>query len=108
MVNVHMSLTGVLDIARIEDQIVLSVNEQLGELANEIAATIEEGIRVRTGDLQSTVRVDDTGDGYQVAVGYGEIDYAIPLDAIYGLMADGTTFEEIVEMVVDGWDPDIL
>ena len=84
-----------------------SVNERLGELANEIAATIEAGIRVRTGDLQSTVRVEDTGDGQQVAVGYGEINYAVPLDAIYGLMADGTTFEDIVEMVIDGWDPDI-
>ena len=107
MVNVHMSMGRNFDISRIEDQIVLSVNEQLGDLANEIAATIEDGIRVRTGDLQSTVRVEDTGDGYQVAIGYGEIDYAIPLDAIYGLMADGTTAEQIVEMVLDSWDPDI-
>ena len=86
-----------------DDEIKLLVDEKMGELAERIAEYIRNNIRVDTGALQATVRVEDYGEGWIVIVGSDEATYAIPLDRIYGLLVDGSTFDDAVRIITDEW-----
>ena len=89
--------------------VVGKIDASMRELAEDIARSMREQVRVDTGNLFSTIRVERPRDGggqfepgWAIIIGGPDAPYVVPLDVRHGAMRSGTV-EEVATAIIQGW-----